>query len=263
MDKYRIYVDETGNADLESSRNPVHRFLGLTGAILRLEDVRTSLIPQLEQLKQTYFPHDPDEPPILHRKDLLNHRNPFHTLADPKREVLFNHDLLKMLRQLEYTVVTVVIDKLEHRQKYTVWRHDPYHYCLEVMLERFVMFLEGCNAVGDCMAESRGGKDDLRLKASYARLWREGSSFIDATRFHQRLTSRELKVKPKWKNVAGLQLADMLAHPSRQQVLVQTEKIPKPLKKTFGDEIVEILNQSKYYRGTMGQIWGFGKKMLP
>jgi hypothetical protein len=30
--KYRIYIDEVGNPDLESSDNPNHRFLGLTGA---------------------------------------------------------------------------------------------------------------------------------------------------------------------------------------------------------------------------------------
>ena len=35
--KYRMYVDETGNSDLNSSDNPLHRYLGLTGIITELE----------------------------------------------------------------------------------------------------------------------------------------------------------------------------------------------------------------------------------
>ena len=34
--KYRIYIDEVGNPDLESSENPNHQFLSLTGVIIEL-----------------------------------------------------------------------------------------------------------------------------------------------------------------------------------------------------------------------------------
>ena len=47
---------------------------------------------------------------------------------------------------------------------YRTWRYDPYHYCLAVMLERYVLFLERTKGIGDIMAESRGGKEDNRLK---------------------------------------------------------------------------------------------------
>jgi hypothetical protein len=33
MTKHRIYIDEVGNPDLESSDDPNHRFLSLTGVI--------------------------------------------------------------------------------------------------------------------------------------------------------------------------------------------------------------------------------------
>ena len=39
-DKYRIYIDETGNSDLKSSDEPNHRYLSLTGVIITLEYVR-------------------------------------------------------------------------------------------------------------------------------------------------------------------------------------------------------------------------------
>ncbi len=78
-------------------------------------------------------------------------------LRDPQIEKQFNNDLLTLLHELEYTVITTVIDKLEHQRRYTAWRYDPYHYGLAVLAERYIFWLEQRNATGDVMAESRGG----------------------------------------------------------------------------------------------------------
>jgi hypothetical protein len=260
--KYRIYIDETGNPDLESSDNPLHRYLGLTGIIIDLNESKGVLTSRLNDLKARYFSIEYDEPIILHRKDILKKKPPFSILTDPKMESNFNSDLLKLLRDINFKVVSVVIDKLEHKQKYSVWRHDPYHYCLEVLMERFVLFLEGTDSMGDAMAESRGGKADRRLKDSFLRLYKFGTDWINADRFKHRLTSKQLKVKPKVSNIAALQLADLIAHPSRQEILHKHGKIVyKP--ERFGNHIIKILNESKYDRGPNGKIEGFGRKMLP
>ncbi len=63
-------------------------------------------------------------------------------------------------------------------------------------------------------AESRGKQDDQRLKASFERIYVGGSHFVESDIFASHLTSRQLKVKTKISNVAGLQLADLIAHPS-------------------------------------------------
>ena len=60
--KHRLYVDEVGNPDLESSDNPNHRFLSLTGIILELAYVQEVVHPQVEALKAKYFHSHPDEP---------------------------------------------------------------------------------------------------------------------------------------------------------------------------------------------------------
>jgi len=53
--KFRIYIDEVGNPDLESSDDPNHRFLSLTGVILELEYVERAAHPQMEVLKKKFF----------------------------------------------------------------------------------------------------------------------------------------------------------------------------------------------------------------
>ncbi len=42
--KYRMYIDEVGNSDLNSSDNPLHRYLSLTGVIVGLGYVRDILL---------------------------------------------------------------------------------------------------------------------------------------------------------------------------------------------------------------------------
>ena len=75
--KYRVYIDEVGNPDLRSSDNPNHRFLSLTGVIVEVGYVASVLHPQMEGLKALYFGSHPDEPVILHRKELVNAKDPF------------------------------------------------------------------------------------------------------------------------------------------------------------------------------------------
>jgi len=171
--KYRLYIDEVGNPDLDSSENPLHRFLSLTGVRIDLEYVGNVLHPQMEKLKSEYFDSHPDEPVIFHRKEILNAKRPFTALRDPDVRNRFDREILKLIESWEFTVISVCLDKKSHKETYQVWRYDPYHYCLAIILERYTFFLEQNKAVGDVMAESRGGKEYMRLKKSFSKLYRE------------------------------------------------------------------------------------------
>lgn len=261
MTKYRIYIDEVGNNDLESSDNPNHRYLSLTGLIFELNYVKDVVTPALEKLKQKYFPYHPDEPVILHRKELVNKKFPFDSLKDKIIEENFNSEFIQLLKDLDYLVVSVLIDKKEHKLKYQTWKYDPYHYCMEILIERFFFFLESVDSVGDVMVESRGGKEDMRLKKSYSKIFQNGTQFIESERLQKRLTSKELKVKPKMLNIACLQLTDLIAHPSRR-FMFRKYDINEGKEFVFGDKIISVIEE-KYYRGKSGVIEGYGIKLLP
>jgi len=243
--KYRMYIDEVGNPGLESYLDdPNHRYLSLTGVMLNLDYVGEFLCPQMEDLKRRYFGFYHDEPIILHRKDLINQSPPFHSLRNPEIRKRFDEELLNLLSGWEYTVCTVCLDKKRHKETYTTWRYEPYHYCLEILLERFVFFLRRNIVVGDIMAESRGGKEDHRLKNAFSRLWERGTDYVSHELLQGVLTSRELKIKPKISNIAGLQLADLIAYSSRAEILAEN-KIPEIHLRNFTRKIIEIL-QTKY-----------------
>lgn len=249
MKKFRIYIDEVGNSDLDSSNNPNHRYLSLTGLIFELDYVKKTVTPELNKLKDKYFEQHPDEPIILHRKELVNKKHPFQSLRNSGVEHKFNNDLLALLKNFEFTIISVLIDKKEHKIKYSTWKYDPYHYCMEIILERFFFFLENEDAVGDVMIESRGGKEDMRLKKSYNRIFEKGTHFVEAERLEKRLTSKQLKVKPKMLNIVGLQLADLVAHPSRR-MMFRIYNIEEGKKYPFGEKIISVI-KTKYYKGKM------------
>jgi len=262
MSLYRIYIDETGNHDMKHADEPNQRFLALTGVILESGYNAGTLQPEMEEIKHQFFQFDPDEPVIFHRKEMVNHHPPFQSLQDSKVEKRFNETLLSALDRWEYQVITIVLDKKAHRDQYSLWRYHPYHYCLAVMLERFVLFLHYAGNHGDVMVESRGRVEDEKLKESYRRLYANGTDPILSERWQERMTSKELKVKPKSSDIAGLQLADMIAHPSRRDILLTNNLIVDD-RDTFGNQICGILHKNKYLRSPKGKIPGYGTKLLP
>jgi len=259
--KYRLYIDETGNADLASSANANHRYLSLTGVIVELGYVDSTLFPAMELLKRSFFGSHADDPIVLHRKEIVNRLRPFDALRDPLIRQQFDAALLKLVADLDYRVLTVIIDKQLHLQRYSTWQYDPYHYCLMVMIERFVLWLKKRGVQGDVMAESRAGKEDMRLKESFRHVVAQGSDYIGAAIFQERLTSKELKVKAKGNNIAGLQLADMLAHPCFRSALSTRTGADPP--DTYGQKMVEILKVAKYVKSPDGALDGWGVKWLP
>lgn len=225
-----------------------------------LNYVREIFQPKLEELKTKYFDSHPDDPIILHRKELLKGKFPFQSLQNPKKRAKFNSELLNLFANTEFSIISVLIDKQEHNTGYSTWKYDPYHYCQEILLERYRLLLDIRGAVGDVMIESRGGGEDKRLKKSFRNLMEKGTQFLTAEDLQKVLTSKELKVKPKSINIAGLQLADLIAHPIRRwffkNILNKDDG-----KVTFADEIIKVL-EPKFFKYS-GKIEGYGAKKLP
>src|SRR5665648_547747 len=94
--------------------------------------MRWALVGNSAQRMSPYqvFGSHPDDPVILHRKELVNRREPFVSLRDPAVNAAFDGELLGLMRSWDYTVISVCLDKKAHRQKYTVWQYDPHDHPL-------------------------------------------------------------------------------------------------------------------------------------
>lgn len=160
-----------------------------------------------------------------------------------------------------YLLITVVIDKKAHIERYGSAAFHPYHYCLAVLLERYCGFLNRIHGQGDVMAESRGGTEDRQLRAAYQSIWQNGTHFRTPQFFQQALTSKEIKLKPKAANIAGLQVADLLAYPCKQEILLAHERIQDP-GDVFGKEISRCVASKYNRRLSDGRVKGYGQVFL-
>ena len=224
MARYSLYVDESGDHTYSFDHNPDAKYLGLTGVLLEDEYYRTTFHPQLESLKQRHFPHSPDEPLVLVRKHIIQRKGKFGVLADPERKAGWEKDFLEFLLNVQATIFAVVIDKESHLSVYGEAAYHPYHYCMTVMLERLrghLLYSGGC---ADVMAESRGKVEDEELKNEYRLVWRNGTRYILGQAFQEVLTSNDLKVRKKESNIAGLQLADLIAAPSKMNIIISKNR---------------------------------------
>jgi hypothetical protein len=153
-----------------------------------------------------------------------------------------------------------VIDKYEHQQRYEAWRYDPYHYAMAIIFERYHLRLKEIFQEGDMMFESRGGKEDTRLKESYRNIFKNGTDYINAEDIDETLTTKELKIKPKSANIAGLQLADLIAFPAQRFALKQFNLLNDG-RTTFNEKIIEKIESKFFKRNNI--IEGYGIKLLP
>jgi hypothetical protein len=213
----------------------------------------------LTAFKQAHIPHSPDEPLILHREDIVNARGAFWRLRHPSTRAAFDDALLGLTQRTEFRVVAVVIDKLRLQERYPVPAH-PYHLALGFLLQRYCGYLNHVNRLGDVMAESRGGAEDRLLKDSYSRVFERGVWMTAAATMRQALTSKELK--PKLANIAGLQLADLLCHPVRQQIARTAGLLSDPAA-PFAGRLLEVLGPKFNRHLYDGRVEGYGKVLFP
>ncbi len=258
MTKYRLYIDEVGDTGLKLVADPNHRFLSLTGVIAESDYVRRRIHPELEDIKARYFDSHPDEPLVLHRKELVNGRWPFQALADGDTRRAFDDELLGLIGGWDYRVITVCLDKQAFAAAGDAANYDPYHYCLGAIVGTFSDWLNRCGANGDVMTESRGNKEDKELKRYFRAMVANGSASVAAGQLQSSLTSSEVKVNAKEKNISGLQLADLIAHPSRSEILDERGLLGRPLA-PYAARIVAVL-AGKYHCIAGGRQ---GKRFLP
>ena len=258
-----MYIDESGTHNYTNSDDIGERYLGLVGVIIDDETNKTILQPLMYELR-SLISNDPDQIPVLHRNDIVRKEKHFIKLRNPKIKEQFESKLETLFRDLNYTICTIVLDKKEHFSKYEGSAKHPYHYCLELLLERYEIFLRD-SGVGDVMAETRGKQEDLQLKFAYSDFYYTGTHYCKPAKIHKVFTSRQIKLENKSARIDGLTFADLLAHPSKMDVLHENRKIEKL--DDFGKKVIDLI-QDKYFKGFKPNLGkktteGYGKKFVP
>ena len=127
-------------------------------------------------------------------------------------------ELSDLMDSLEYTLFITGIHKDKYKKQYKDNTDNPYNIALAYTMERAVHFLESKGeSEFPVIAEARGKNEDRDLERVFYRILTNGTDDTVADHF-KNLTCPLLFKSKQW-NIAGIQLADLSAHPCARHML--------------------------------------------
>lgn len=202
-----MFLDESGDHDLEKIDKSYPIFC-LAGCIVNFEYYSKTLEKMVDEVKIKHFG---TREIILRSYDIRKQKGDFSVLVDTKKRKAFYENLDHLVENLEFTVIASVIDKLKLKNQYFE-PSDPYELCFQFIMERFCMFLGEKQDVGIIRMESRQSHNDKILAEDYEYFRQHGDGrFIKPEEVRKKLV--DLSFNQKSQNVAGHQIADLVAYP--------------------------------------------------
>jgi hypothetical protein len=212
--RFIAFFDECGDHSLTVIDQDFPLFLLATVVVERAAYVQ-EIVPRVTRLKLDYWDH---EGVNLHSRDIRKAEGPFSILQRQERRQGFMADLTSMMEELPFTLFVTAIRKEALKERYSSRAKNPYELAVTYTFERIVHFLEQHEEIHlPVVAESRGRGEDRNLEVAFYRMFAEGTQFVGPDRL-SRLRC-PLLFENKLRNICGVQLADLCAHPCARHVL--------------------------------------------
>lgn len=240
-----LFLDESGDHNLIVIDKNFPVFV-LGGCLIDEKYHKDKVLPLLNKFKTDLFGHDDI---VLHFRDYARSVNGFEKMRDIKFREKFYKGLNELLGRIDFTLLACIIDKNRHIEKYELRATDPYLLSLEVLVEKFTIYLRENNDKGMIIAESRSAQLDNELNLAYLGLKINGTRFIKAKEIIERIA--DFHIRKKEENVAGLQIIDSIVSPIGRKYLGYKEYLDY--------KVIE----SKFRKNKEGNYMGFGLVILP
>ncbi|MFB3897258.1 MAG: DUF3800 domain-containing protein [bacterium] len=235
-EEYFCFLDEAGDHSLAKIDTDFPVFV-LSVVFCKVSEYYYHINPAVNLFKYRYFNH---EGIILHSRHIRKAIPPFAILQNATVRGSFMNELSQMMAHLNFETILCIIDKAKLLARYGSSANNPYIYAVKVILERLVHPIQNRNIKRiDIIAESRGKKEDDELELEMLRILKSGTEYRNSSNFT--IIQQPIFIK-KENNVAGLQIADLVAYPAGRYIL-------NPQKQNLAFEIIKtkFLNNSEKY----------------
>ena len=227
-----VFIDESGDANL-TTIDPRFPILNVVCVLVDKTHYFNAVVPGLSRLKQRFFQTDDV---VLHDSDLRRMTGACSLLRTTDTQGACQAAISEWISALEFQIVTACIDKEALVRRYAN-PFDPYDLAIRFCLERMSQWLAPRTETGQITQicfESRGKRQDRQA----------GLEFNAIIAHQSRLGSRSTQFSghpmqalfiPKHANVAGLQLADLIARPLARHCLNVASQ--QPVMKILGPKL--------------------------
>jgi hypothetical protein len=212
--KYIAFLDECGDHSLNEIDNDFPLFV-LSLVIITREAYQNQLLPSMTKLKLRYWNHEGIN---LHSRHIRKAEGSFNFLLNANLRKEFISTINGLMEESPYTICLSAIDKKKHLVTHGKDSINPYDLALELTLEKVFHFLKAHHETElPLIAESRGKREDSELEKAFYKLMACGTGSIK-TDFIKNLNC-SLVFWDKKANIAGLQIADLVAYPCSRYIL--------------------------------------------
>ncbi len=196
--------------------NPDFPVFVLCGVLLS-ETNYQRVVDDVESLKSHFWGNNNV---ILHSRDIRKCNNEFSILFDIEVKKNFYERLNTIMTVNDYGIIASAILKEKYIKRYGRLSSDVYEVALSFIIERSVFYLDHLpngDKELDIIIEKRGKREDKQLNEHFQKLQARGTGFVSATRLKK--YKFHIMFKSKADNLAGLQIADLLAYPIARYVI--------------------------------------------
>ena len=212
--RFIAFIDECGDHSLEKIDRDFPLFL-LASIVVERSVYIDQIIPAMGALKMQYWNH---EGVNLHSREIRKALGPFSFMQVPDIRLRFLEQLTTLMADLPFMLFVAGIRKDCHVHKYGKDATNPYSLALEFALEQIVNFLDKMGEMElPCVVEGRGRKEDEQLQRVFHKLMTPDTGEHPRSLFSN--LSCSLVFRSKRDNIAGIQLADLCAHPCARHIL--------------------------------------------
>ena len=214
---YIVFTDESGSPVLDPV-DPDYPIFVLVFCVVHKDTYADYMQPEFKKLKFKYFGHDMIP---LHSHAIRKPKGEYAFLQNAKIREEFLTDINGIMERSEYALITHVVDKIALRKR-NAKPFNPYDIALRMNMEQLSRFLleKGENGkLCHLIAESRGKTEDRQLELEFRRVLDPEYGWGMAQQFSFAETPMQLRFVEKKINSAGLQIADLAAHPIGRHTL--------------------------------------------
>jgi hypothetical protein len=245
-----MFLDESGDHSLDKIDSSYPMFV-LAGCIFDLDYYSKTVEPKVNELKNKHFSTTNI---ILRSYDIRKQKGDFSCLVDKRKREVFYNDLNDLIRLLDFKIIIAVIHKMKFKNQYYE-PDNPYNLCFRFILERSVMFLGRSAQQLIFRMESRETHNDRKLAEVYEKfrsndcLKSSGQIMFKKEEIQSKFL--DLSFNQKTQNIAGHQIADLVAYPVGAFILNSKRKT----------ESLEIIKTKLHSKG--GNYLNYGLKIFP
>ena len=205
-----MYIDESGDTIPLSNKGKNN--LVLTGCIIE-EKNKFSIETRFREIKQRYY-LDSD---VEIKSNFLRYANPDIKYASPiklndrKKYDELEAEVASFLKEIQVSVISVVIDKAKYWQQFPA--ENPYHIAYILLAEKFQSFLEEQDSLGICIIDPREGQVEKSFigldlgKIHHRLIWVDDGSYKKCPSVIERLLFATSD------KTIGIQIADLYCYP--------------------------------------------------